>query len=190
MAQPPPPGVSNISSTGGRTAIKDSPVAKEAASQEQMNADAASRRRRGSKRKPGEDVLVAPSTGTRIAGGTAPPGTGLIDRDIVEMPLPTARKGHKRVATVESVDGGTYSFRTHDGKGKALPHREMQCLFLAIREWRLGGDPFSVFDAFKLKIRDINDHAVYPVPNMTVPDIASVEDASDVLDRGFSLAED
>jgi hypothetical protein len=86
-----------------------------------------------------------------------------IDVDIVEMDINRTRKPRRHTATFQSVDGKTYNFRTHDTKGKPLPYRESQALFVALREQRLGGDVFAVFEAFKLRIEDMDGQVVYPV---------------------------
>ena len=91
-----------------------------------------------------------------------PAGTNALDRTITE----TVIRDPKEHTEYTSVDGKKYTFRTHyikERKRIAVPYRNELALFLALREVGLGGSPFPVMDAFKLKIEDADGEAVYPV---------------------------
>lgn len=171
--KPPPPGVSSIDESGGRTQVADVPAAKV----------------RGRRRLPGEEVLQNPEAGKKIVESSGPPGTRSIKRDIVEMPMPGMKVPKRHTATFHSADGREYIFRTHDQKGRAVPMRETMCLFLALREQRIGGDPFVVFDAFKLNIKDFNEQQFYPVPGIQVSYSPEPSEEGAGLPAGFSLAD-
>tara|TARA_B100000035_G_C20829161_1_gene477881 strand:+ start:273 stop:638 length:366 start_codon:yes stop_codon:yes gene_type:complete len=91
-----------------------------------------------------------------------PAGTNALNRKITEQVI----RDPKEHTSYVSVDGKTYIFRTHymkDRKLIAVPRRNELALFLALREVGLGGSPFPVMDAFKLKIEDADGQEVYPV---------------------------
>ena len=148
MAKLPPPGVSSQDAHGNHKAITGAPR----------------------RRKPGEDVLMNPEK-YRVVESANPPGTTGIRRDIREAPILTS-KSPRHTATIQSVDGSTYTFRTHDTKGKSLEFRNQMCLFIAMREVSLGGSALPVFQAFKVSIRDMDGKRFFPVPEdlMVVPD--------------------
>jgi hypothetical protein len=151
-----------------------------------MNQKIAARRNRGQLRRPGEDVLVQAERGRQIAGGGSPTaGVGTVDQDIIEMPAPRVQKARRRVARFASVDGNTYEMRIHGAKGKALPGREVMCLFAALREWRLGGDPLVVLEAYRLRLEDVNGKTLFPL-QVAVPPI---EDIDLTLAGAFGVAE-
>jgi len=140
-----PEGVSAIGETGARSPVDSSSVKK--------------KRHRG-------DVIADPSKGRRVDPNLPPPGTMRNRVDIIEMPIENARST-RYVAEYQSCDGNSYSFRTHNSRGEADPRRETLCLFLAIREITLGGPALPVFDAFKLKIDDMDGKQVFPVLDIT-----------------------
>jgi len=109
-----------------------------------------------------------------------PAGTNPLNRTITE----TVIRDPKEHTSYVSVDGQTYTFRTHyvkDRKLVAVPRRNELALFLALREVGLGGSPFPVMDAFKLRIEDVDGKAVYPVP---VP-----EEVEEGPNENFSLGD-
>jgi hypothetical protein len=174
MITPPPPGISAIGEGGERTPV-DSGVRKP--------------RKKGSSRG---DVIARPERFRKVDPSAPPPGTQRVQPDVLEAPVglkPSARVK----ATFRSCDGEVYSVRTHDDKGKPLSYRETLCLFLAMREVVLGGSPFPIFDAFRLKMSDLDGKPIYPVPTelmerMTgrapLPIAEGVEE-----EKGFSLGE-
>ena len=166
---PPPPGVSTIGPAGTRSAVR-------VEASEKPTKPAVKRTAR--RIAPGEDVLRDPSKFRVVDPSSPPPGTGRQPTDVREMDLPGVARG--RNTKFKSVDGKTYTFQTHDAKGNPLERRISLCTFLAIREMQLGGDPFAIFDAFKLKILDINGLQVYP--NLS-------EEMEEPEDKGFSLGE-
>lgn len=92
-----------------------------------------------------------------------PAGTNALERTITEEVI----RDPNEHTSYTSVDGNTYVFRTHyvkERKRIAVPRRNELALFLALREVGLGGTPFPVMDAFKLKIEDADGKLVYPVP--------------------------
>lgn len=162
MAQPPQlpsPGVSNIGENGSRRSIR----------QDVRPAQP------GRFREPLKNIAGA----RNIDPSAPPPGTSRNVSTVVEIPM-GRRTSNKTRATFRSADGRALSFQTHDEKGRAHPTNHTLCLFLAIREMRLGGDPFVVFQAFRLKIDDVDGQSVFPVPDTTpLPD----------LQQGFSMGE-
>ena len=143
---PPSPGVSNIGEDGSRRSLGvETP-------------------RRGRDRGARDREPLRNLEGARVVDPRSPPA-GVRQKlpDVVEIPI--RRKVSTRTRTTfTSADGETYTLQTHDERGRPLPSREMLCLFLAIRELNVGGDPFTVFNAFKLKIEDVDGKLVYPVP--------------------------
>lgn len=154
MEKPPPPGISNIGQSGTRTSIDGGGAPPAPA----KNRQPATRRARG------QEVLVNVDQGRRISGGASPAGVLSREQDIVEIPIAGTRLPIGSTTSFESIDGTTYAFRTLDPKGNPLPYRNEMALFLALIEVAKGGNPFTVFDAFKLKIKDLHDQQVYPVP--------------------------
>jgi len=152
-----PEGVSSISNTGERTTVAST-----------------SKRRRNFR----EDVIDT-SRGRRVDPHVPPAGVMKNRVDIIEMPIESGRSD-RYIASYNSCDGETYSFRTHNSKGEADSRRETLCLFLAMRELSLGGSPIPVFDAYQLKIDDITGKQVFPVVDRN-----EVEE----VDTSFSLGE-
>ena len=98
---------------------------------------------------------------TIVEATDIPAGTGALPRTITEV----IQRDAKEFTSYTSVDGESYTFRTHflkDGKRRAVPHRNELALFLCAREIGLGGSPFPVMDAFSLKIEDEDGKKVYP----------------------------
>jgi len=88
------------------------------------------------------------------------------------------------------VDGNDYAFRTHDTKGKPLPHRNQMCLFLALIEMQKGGSSFTVFDAYGLKFETADGDIVYPVPAAVAVAENVVEMSQEEAElSGFSLGD-
>lgn len=145
-----PEGVSSINETGSRKAVESSSVA--------------SRKRQG-------DVIDT-SKGRRVDPHAPPPGVMNRRVDIVEIPI-EGQRTDAHIANFTSCDGTEYNFRTHDTKGNPDPRRESLCLFLAMREVSLGGSPLPVFNAFRLRIDDMDGKQVFPVIDRT-----EVEDSS------------
>ena len=139
-----PEGVSSIGNNGERKSVQSS------------SADA--RRQRAPKNK---DVIDT-SRGRRVDPYSPPPGVMNRRVDIVEIPI-EGQRDQSHIASFTSCDGIEYNFRTHDTKGNADPRRETLCLFLALRETALGGSPVAVFDAFRLRINDMDGKQVFPI---------------------------
>lgn len=178
MERPPPPGVSSLGPNNQRSIIEGAPT---------------SRRVPGRAHEPGEDVIRDLSRGKTVTGDS-PVGANPKARNVVEMPMPKTKRPRRHVTSFTSVDGNEYSFRTHDTKGKPLPFREVQALYLAIIEMAKGGSPVPVLDAFKLTMEDMGGHVVYPIPSHLLsraftaaaqPPAEAEEDVPE--DRGFSL---
>jgi len=164
-------------------------------------------RSQGRRRGPGEDVLTpeALATGRQVdVSNTNPSGTRATRQNIVELPV-RRREARKRAATWCSVDGRTYSIPTMrrvENKLKPDPDRVLICLFMSIREMRLGGDPFAVWDAFKFELRDMEGQQLYPVEHLNEPDadsaFAFMDEGSDdddvegraYVEEEYGLAED
>ena len=97
------------------------------------------------------------------------------DVDIREVPLP-GHKSERGVILVPSVDGKTYKFRIRDREtGKPLPERTIICLYIAIRELMLGGNPLDVFDAFKVRLPDLDKQQLLPIIR-SEPEVSDVGD--------------
>ena len=97
------------------------------------------------------------------------------DVDIREVPLP-GHKSERGVISVPSVDGKTYKFRIRDREtGKPLPERTIICLYIAIRELMLGGNPLDVFDAFKVRLPDLDKQQLLPIIR-SEPEVSDVGD--------------
>lgn len=160
----PEPGVSNIGEDGKRTPTGIAPP------------------KRGRLAPTRDREPLKNVEGARRIDPRAPPaGVQAALPDIVEIPIKTKRSARTRT-TFTSADGETYTIQTHDEKGRPLPHRNELCLFLSIREMNVGGDPFTVFDAFKLRIEDVDGKLVYPVPGTQAAEPAEP--------KGFTLGED
>jgi len=212
----PPAGVSGITPSGARVPVSgggdpsfesDDPHAwLDQADPKELNPEQlhmrneriAARRNRGSRRKPGEDVLVQVGQHIKTAGSTTPGVGRTIQRDIIEVPPPRTNKVARRMAVFQSADGSTYKFHLLDPRGKPFPGREHMMTLLAIRELVLGGNPLVVFDAFRLKMHDVDEKQLFPVlpeyllrgEEMTTLEEAfraAAETAPEQLD-GFSLA--
>lgn len=206
---PPDPGVSAIGETGARTTVATPQQAKDEALQGQAPRKAtrsiprhsfSKRIPKNKMRRPEDDVLLNPEDGRQVSPSAPPPGSTAVGSDIRQFDnLVKMRRSVRATRSYESVDGLTYTFRTRDAQGKPLASRMVQTLFLAIRELRLGGDPFVVFDAFGLKISDIDGQQIFPVPEEILhqmvdmePEYGLVEDHPPGLeeteeDDGFSL---
>ena len=162
MQTPPPPGVSALDDSGNHTPIA---VEKQAEALTKTVVPVLGNKRNGRKVRRGDDPLQHPDKYKVLEGGTVnPTGTGTVKRDIREGKLPATRRPRRNMTSFESIDGNTYTFRTHDSKGKALPTRISQCLFLAMIEQQKGGSPFTVMSAFKLTMADADGQAIFPVP--------------------------
>ena len=90
--------------------------------------------------------------------------------NVAEVPLPsfdTRRPGRKgRVmgeahAAYQSVDGNTYTVQLTDGSGNEHEHLRMKTIILGLIEQARGGDPFVVFDALGLDLKDVNGLSIY-----------------------------
>ncbi len=180
----PAPGQVSTLQDGGAAGPIRVPVGKAAAPAKPARPDG---RRRQRPMRHGEDPLYNRDLGREIPSQPVhgPPGVQARTPSVVEMPLPVAksRRGH---ATYRSVDGKTYTVRTH-AKGQPVPFRELQCLFLAMREVALGGSPIPVFDAHKLVLKDADDQQIFPIVNM--PEFAP-DDGDAYIGAAFSLGEE
>lgn len=136
-----PEGVSSISNTGARKSVQST-----SATRKQIK---------------NRDVIDT-SRGRRVDPYAPPPGVMGRRVDIVEIPI-EGQRDEAHLASFTSCDGIEYNFRTHDSKGNADPRRETLCLFLALRETTLGGSPIAVFEAFRLRIDDMDGKQVFPV---------------------------
>ena len=121
---------------------------------------------RGAKRQAGEDV-IRNLEGARRVDGTLPAGATASRRDVIEVPMNKVKRAKRHHAEYLSADGETYSFRTHDARGKTVPGRELMCLFLAMREHELGGSARAVFEAFRVEFPDSEGKPVFPIPYPT-----------------------
>jgi hypothetical protein len=177
----PPTGVST-NQHGVRT-----PIAAEAA-------QAAPPRKRPFDRN--ADPLGDPSR-FRVVEQTAPgpAGTNQLARDVRTGPMPKTRRPKRNMTSFTSVDGKTYTIRTRDAKGKVLPHRNEQALFLALTEMMKGGDASTVLDAYKLNLKDEDGQQIYPFPPDVLASIGGVPDVVEEVDEeameesGFKLGE-
>lgn len=173
----PPSGVSGITSTGARAPVATKSEALRMKAPPVRNltvAEQARARAQGRLRRPGEDTLTgaALEQGRRSGSGQGPvpPGTTRIEQDVVEIPI-SSKKGNRGVAIWDSIDGNQYNFRFLGADGKIDKNRIYMCLFMAIRELRLGGDPLDVINAFRLKFDDDNGLQVFPIVDIEVPPI-------------------
>ena len=122
--------------------------------------------RAGRRRLPGEDALQDLSRFKVIKdGGTTTAGVDGKEVDIREGAMPATRRPQRHCATFVSIDGETYSFRTHDTKGKRLPDSATMAAFITLREICLGGDGRNVLDAFKFRLKDMDGKEFYPIPD-------------------------
>jgi hypothetical protein len=125
--------------------------------------------RSGRRRLPGEDALKDLDKFKVVKdGGSATAGVEGTPTDIREGPMPKTRRPNRHCATFTSIDGETYSFRTHDTKGKALQDRAVMAVFIALREIGLGGDARNVLDAFKFQLKDMDGKQFYPILEETL----------------------
>jgi hypothetical protein len=152
------------------------------------------RPRNGRKVQVGDDPLLDPANFKVIEGNpNNPAGTTRTSRDVREGPMPKTRRPRRHMTSFESIDGNVYTIRTHDPKGKALPHRNQLCIFLALVEMQKGGEPSTVFNAFNLKIDDADGHRIFPIPQEVLnsmygqEEYSAAEESSE--DAGFSLGE-
>lgn len=163
---PPAPGVGNIGGNAGKG-----------------DGNERARAKGGRRLRRGEDPLKNPDAGRRVSNNSQlPPGVkARVPTDIREFDIASRSRSKRSTKTYDSVDGQTYTLRTRDSKGNPLPDRMLQCLYLAIREQRLGGDPFVVFDAFGLQMEDLDGKQIYPV----VPEVMAALEAD--TDSGRAL---
>lgn len=105
-----------------------------------------------------------------------PAGTNPVGREVVE----TVIRDPKEFTSYKSVNGETYTFRTHsikDRKRVAVPRRNELALFLIAIENAQGGDGKNVMKAFNLKIKDEDNKPVFPIPaTITVEKVEKEEE--------------
>ena len=131
---------------------------------------------------PGNAATPIDGTRRKVVSPNAPPlgVTANRSRAVEEISLPVARAS-RYSAEYTSIDGETYTFRTHTPGGEPVPHRMNLCTFLAMREVALGGSPESVMAAFRVTIADQDGKPVFPITDesreaaMPIP----VSDAAD-----------
>jgi hypothetical protein len=124
---------------------------------------------RPSSRSVGEDVLENLQNYKKEASsGMTPAGVKASERDIRVGAMPPTRRPVRNMAVFTSVDGTAYTFRTHDTKGKELPHNRMQMLFICLREISLGGDALAVFKAFRVNMKDVDGRQFFPFSEETL----------------------
>ena len=176
MQQPPPPGVSAVDENNNHKPIVADKVSVPVGN-----------KRNGRKVRRGDDPLEHPEDFKVLQSNTVnPTGVGTVQRDIREGKMPKSQRPRRNMASFESIDGQVYTFRTHDSKGKALPTRISQCLFLALIEKEKGGSPFTVMNAFKLTMNDADDKAMFPVPEHVLNSLQG-DDEAFVADEDFNL---
>jgi hypothetical protein len=191
MPKPPPPGVSAIGETGSRTPVASQK--KTAANQNRVNK---ARRESGTDRK---TILEGANVRRIQSTGPIPPGSGRVQSEIIEVDLsPAARQG-KGWAVWNSIDGNTYRIQyldTSQRPPKLMPGTGAHMCSWAIREQRLGGDPLTVFEAFKLKLKDSDGQIGYPFPEgIVAPPMGTFSDdpseftAEEMLEQGFGVGE-
>jgi len=157
----PTPGVSSIGEDGSRSGVPVAPAPRRPLAR-------------------GQDPIRNREGARQVDPRAIPSGTNRTQQDIIEIPI--KRKLSSRTkATFTSVDGETYTFQTHDDRGKPLESRLVLSLYLAIREVELGGSASPVFDAFRLRIEDVDGKIVYPIPGQ--------EPEKDQPKGAFSLGE-
>lgn len=123
------------------------------------------RRRTNTAHIPSDDPLMHADKLRKVNESvTTPAGTRSTRRDIREGSMPRTRTPRRHMASFDSVDGNTYTFRTHQPNGKPVPYREIQCLYLALVEVEKGGLASTVFDAFRVTMPDANGVQYYPIP--------------------------
>lgn len=150
-SQVPPPGVSALHDDGSRVPID-------------ADAPAQAVRRKPRPAIPGRrEDPIRNVEGTKKVDAASPVGVVRKDYDVVEAPMPATRTPSSHARTFTSVDGQTYRIRTRDRQGKPLAERIINTIVLAIREQRLGGDPLDVFNAFGVRIEDIDGKVLLPV---------------------------
>ena len=177
--QPPNPGVSQVTGSGAR--VQDGPAPER---------PSFSRRAKGPGRGRNADPLLNPEHGRRVNSNAAPVGAKQLSNvsDIRDMShLINQKRSVRGTRTFNSVDGQSYTFATREPNGEPIKGRMFQALYLAIREARLGGDPFVVFDAFGLKIDDLDGKQVYPV--MDAVQTSYADSGDEEAPNGFSLGE-
>lgn len=152
MSRPnlPPPGVSTTDGQGGHQTIASN--------------------RRTKRAGPGEDVLqnVEQLRAVQNTAGMTPAGVRATTRDVRIGKMPKTKRSRRHTVTFRSVDGEEYTFRTHDTKGKELESNRVFLLFAAVRETILGGNPQNVFDAWNVKLTDMDGKQFYPLPQETL----------------------
>ncbi len=172
----PPAGVSTTDGRGGHQSISVE----------------APKRKKGSGRRPeaGEDPIANLDAYRRVEGAANPAGTGNVQRDVRIGRMPKTKRPRRNMASFHSIDGETYTFRTHQPNGKPIERRNELALFLAMREVSLGGTAFPVFEAFKLKIADADGKPFFPVPPELLNSAVLGEEIYEEEDAGFSLGEE
>lgn len=149
---PPTPGVSTIDPNGRRAPLVDGPSPRSSRPAQARGGD------------PLQHILDA-----KKSESLAPVGVKQGVQDVIEIPIRT-RKSRRGTVTIASADGKNYTFQTRGPKGQPLPHVAVQCLYIALHEIALTGDPAAglrVFDAFKVRIDDFDEQRYYPRPNAT-----------------------
>lgn len=143
--------------------------------------------------RPGDDVLAHPEQGREVHSQT-PTGVQGKGRSVIEMKPPKFQKPSRHTASFTSVDGLEYSFRTHDTKGKAMPYLQTMVLYLALIEQAKGGSVSTVFQAFKVKIEDMDGNPYFPIPDEVIEELGLkkpfvIEEDVEEIDPGFSLGD-
>jgi hypothetical protein len=185
-ATPPNPGVSSV---GGSNAGKG-------------DGNERARAKGGRRLKRGEDPLKNPDAGRKVNNNSQLPAgvKARVPTDIREFDIANRSRSKRSTKTYDSVDGQTYTLRTRDSKGNPLPERMLQCLYLAVREQRIGGDPFTVFDAFGLAMEDLDGKQIYPIAPEVMAALGvefedegalftPLEEVEEEADTGFSLGD-
>lgn len=168
----PPPGVSTTDGQGNHKPIEVDPTAGKTSN------------RRTARRMPGEDVLlnVGSMESVQDSTGMTPTGVKSLSRDVRIGAIPKTRRSRKHTKTFRSVDGKEYSFRSHDTKGKELPDNRLFMLVVALREVSLGGSPQPVFDAWGLKVTDVDGKQFYPAPREVLEMMQADSEVMEMLD--------
>lgn len=161
----PPAGVSTTDGAGGHKSVAPPPP------------------QRARRPGPGEDVLQNVHELRQVGESTGmnPVGVQAVSRDVRIGKMPKTRRSRRHTVTFQSVDGEEYVFRTHDTKGNELPTNRLFLLFAAVREMILGGNPKNVFDAWNVKLLDVEGKQFYPLPQEVLERMMAEEVLRDEL---------
>jgi hypothetical protein len=146
----PPAGVSTTDGAGGHAPIND---------------PSARPRGAGRRRQAGDDILQNVEQLRRVGGseGMNPAGTKGVQKDIRIGNMPKTRRSRRHHVSFQSIDGQSYTFRTHDTKGTQLQYLPTQVLYMCLRELSLGGSALPILRAFNVNFNDEDGQQFLPV---------------------------